>query len=253
MIKEKTIKHAGLDFKFVIDSSEFVEKLKDQYKPVIENLRKLLDKRDEYICKMHQMTKGTDVTMFLFANGLRVAKKASKLYGYNEKQYMALSYLNNTNMCKIEYLNKHLIGIGYRSLYKQELDKLVDNGCAIRVNNYYCSITDKGKQVIKSIYVAYRQDIDFFIKNKKPTRRTSISGKTNKYSEEERERRGNFYRLMMRPFWDGGYKVIPKDKDMRVTYLLDWIKQKQKEGQVVDDMYMRLVERWAAVKSFANL
>lgn len=253
MSKERIIKHKGLDLKFTIDTSELTEKIKEQYKPVIDNLKKLLNKRDEYIYRMHRMSRETDVTIFLFTNGLRVAKKANRLYGYSEKQYMALSYLNNTNMCKTEYLSRHLVGIGYPKILKPEVAKLIEDGCVIKLNEQYCAITDKGKKVIASIYKAYRQDMDYYMKNKKPTRKTSIKEKSNKYTEEERDRRSQHYKTMMRPFWDGGYKVIPKNKDMRVTYLLGWIEKRKAIGLFVDDIYMRYVEKWSATNAFANL
>jgi hypothetical protein len=253
MSKERTIRHKGLDLKFTIDVSELTEKIKEQYKPIIDNLKILLNKRDEYIEKMHNMTRDTDVTIFMFTNGLRVAKKANKLYGYSEKQYMALSFLGTTNMCKIEYLSRYLTGIGYPKILKPEIWKLVEDGSVIMLNQQYCAITDKGKKVISSIYKAYRQDMDFYMKNKKPTRKTSIRESKNKYTEEERERRSSFYKTMMRPFWDGGYKVIPKNKDLRVTYMLDWIEKRKADGLFVDDVYMRFVEKWSASNVFAKL
>lgn len=253
MSTERTIRHKGLDLKVTIDTSELTDKIKEQYKPIINNLKELLNKRDEYIAKMHNMTKATDITMFMFVNGLRIAKKANKAYGFSEKQYMALSYLSGTNMCKIEYLSRYLMKMGYAKILKPELAKLIDEGCIIMLNEKYCAITDKGNSVISAIYKAYRQDIDFYMKNKKVARKTSIKNTTNKYTEEERERRGKAYRLMMRPFWDGGYKVIPKNKDLRVKYLLGWIEKRNQSGLFVDDIYMRFVEKWSAVTPFAKL
>jgi hypothetical protein len=57
----------------------------------------------------------------------------------------------------------------------------------------------------------------------------------------------------MRPFWDGGYKVVPKNKDLRVKYLLGWIEKRRESGLFVDDIYMRFVEKWSAVTPFAKL
>jgi len=241
----RRISHKGLDLKFTIDTSALVDKIKDQYKPELDNLKKLLAKRDEYICRIHRMTKDLDTTIFMFTNGLRVARKARKAFGYSEKQYMALSFMANTNMCREEYLSRFLIKIGYSKITKMELEHLLLDGRIIKLERQYYAITDKGKSVVNSIYAAYRQDLDFYIKNKKVPRKTSIRNNPNKYSEAERERRSRAYKLMMRPFWDGGYKVMPKDRDVRVKYLLKWIEKKKADGFFVDDVYMRLVEKWS--------
>lgn len=52
----------------------------------------------------------------------------------------------------------------------------------------------------------------------------------------------------MRPFWDGGYKIMPKDKKVRVEYVLNWMDKKRKEGEELDEMYMRLVTRWSSAE-----
>jgi hypothetical protein len=38
---------------------------------------------------------------------------------------------------------------------------------------------------------------------------------------------------------------MPKNKDLRVQYLLGWIEKKKADGFFIDEVYMRLVEKWS--------
>jgi hypothetical protein len=50
---------------------------------------------------------------------------------------------------------------------------------------------------------------------------------------------------MMTPFWDGGYKVVPKSRKMRVDYLIEWIDKRKRSGLMVDEYYYNLLQKWS--------
>ncbi len=50
---------------------------------------------------------------------------------------------------------------------------------------------------------------------------------------------------MMRPFWDGGYKTLPRNRQKRVDYLIEWVQSKKSRGLPVDQAYYNYIQRWS--------
>lgn len=246
-MKERVIKYKGLDLKLNIDIDNIIDNVKEQYKPEVENLRKLIKKRHKYIHELHQLIKNKDVTMFMMVNAVKISRKMKKAYEINDKQAMILSYMYDVNMAKMDPINRYLETIHITKALRMDMDYLIDMGYIIKTSIYgYYGITDKGKRIIESVYNAYRQDYAYFIENRPSKRNYYYKAKGSKYSEQELEKRSQLYRQMMMPFWDGGFKVMPKDVNRRVDYLLEWIQQRKEKGMVVDPYYMKLVEKWSA-------
>lgn len=248
-MKERTIRYNGLDLKVTIDTDEMIEKVHNKYKPVIYEMRKIIDKRNKYISEMHKLMKDKESTMFLFVDAIQIQKKAKKAYGIGAKSYMVVTHMYKVNICLLSQIERYMKSIGFQGMSYAEMKTLVRAGYITEMDDRYFGITDKGRKVIESIYNAFRQDYDYFLKHKVNGQSTIARKRTsNKYTEEQKKERGDFYRKMMRPFWDGGYKVMPKDRNLRVDYMLKWMDKKKKEGEELDELYMRLVTRWSSAE-----
>lgn len=56
-MKERKIRYNGLDLKVTIDTDDMIEKVRNQYRPVISEMKKIIDKRNKYISKLHDLIK----------------------------------------------------------------------------------------------------------------------------------------------------------------------------------------------------
>lgn len=248
-MKERVIRYKGLELNLSFDINSIKREVKEEYQPEIQNLRKLLTKRQEYIHKLHQQMKEKDVTVFMLISASNIAKKVRKVYGTTHKQVMILSYLHSVNMGKPEQITRYMKSIGMNSVTHKDMRGLVELGYAVKspVVQYYAATTE-GKKIINSIYTAFRQDYAYFIENRgiKRDHKPPKKKKEGKYSEAERQKRSDFYKQLMMPFWDGGYKVMPKKVGLRIEYMTNWIRDRRSKGLPVDDLYIRLIEKWSA-------
>jgi len=246
-VRTRTIKFQGLDIKMNIDINDIVKKTSSKYKPKIDGYKKLVAKRNEYIHNMHQKMKDKEIGVYLIYDALRIMKKAKDAYDVDIRQLLTLSYLHSISMLRKDHINKYLIAIGCKPVTRIFLKKLVEYGYIMDAHKYaYYSITDKGRKIVDNIFLAFRQDYAFYEKNKPMKREYHTSQPAGtKYSDEEKEKRSILYRKMMTPFWDGGYKVVPKSRKMRVDYLVNWIDKRKRSGLMVDEYYYNLIEKWS--------
>lgn len=248
-MKERVIKYKGLELNLSFDVDAIKREVKEEYQPEIQNLRKLLTKRQDYIHKLHQQMKEKDVTVFMLISASNIAKKVKKVYDLGHKQIMILSYLSGVNMANPEQMTRYMKSIAMRSVTHGDMKALVALGYVVKSPIvYYYAATTEGKKIINSVYSAFRQDYAYFIENRsikrdhKPVKRK----KGEKYTEAERQKRSEFYKQLMMPFWDGGYKVMPKNVSLRIEYMTNWIRERRAKGLPVDDLYIRLIEKWSA-------
>mgnify|MGYP003333858239 FL=1 len=246
-MKERVIKYKGLELNLSFDVNAIKREVRDEYKPEIAGLHNLLDKRHDYIHKLHQLIKEQDVTVFMLISASNISKKVKKIYNLTHKQMMILSYMSSINMAHPEQVTRYMKSIGMRSVTHTDMKGLVNLGYMMQTPLvYYYAATTEGKKIIKSIYAAFRQDYTYFIENRGIKRNHYVRAKKeNKYSDEEKARRSEHYKQMMMPFWDGGYKVMPKNVILRIDYMTKWIQKRKEKGLPVDDMYYRLVEKWS--------
>lgn len=248
-MKERKIKYKGLDLKVTINTDELIDKVREQYRPVIGEMKKIIDKRNKYISKLHDLIKSKEATMFLFVDAVQIQRKAKKLYNIGPKAYMIITHMYKINIGNQSQLERYIKSIGFGTVTYGDLNILVKGGYLTELQDRYFGITDKARRAVDNIYNAFRQDYDYFVRNKVDGyAKTSLKKRENKYTDEQKQQRGDFYRKMMRPFWDGGYKVMPKDRNVRVEYVLNWMEKKRKEGEELDEMYMRLVTRWSSAE-----
>lgn len=248
-MKERVIKYQGLDLKLSFDIDSIRREVAAEYKPQIQQMKQIIDKRDKYIKSMHKSMRDIDTTIFVLIDAVKIYRKAKKAYNIGEKSMHILSYMNGINMCTIEQINRYMSSVFMPETNTGEMRKLIGKDYVVKIPlPYYFAITDKGKKIIKNIYRAFRDDFDYFKKNKPVKVNHKIRTPTGgKYSPEELEKRSQQYRRLMFPFWDGGYKVIPKNRSTRCSYLAEWITNRRKAGLEVDDYYMKLLEKWSAV------
>lgn len=246
-MKQRTIKYKGLDLQLNIDVDSLVENVRGKYKTEISRLRKLLNKRDKYIHELHQKIKDKDSIMYMMLDGVQIYKKVKHIYKLNSKELFILHYLNSVNMSKVSIINEYFDSISKKYTSRQEMYMLIEKGYVILVDRYgYYAITDNGRRVINSIFVALNQDYTYFNHNRiaKKNRRIHIEGHT-KYTPEERERRSAMYKKMMVPFWDSYIKMIPKDKKRRIEVIENWMAKQE----AVDPYYYELIEKWSDTQS----
>jgi hypothetical protein len=249
MKKQRTIKYNGLDFTINIDTKQIEDKVKGKYRPTIDGLRRLLNKREKYIQKLHNTLRDEDAIMFLFAGAKEVWRKAVKVHSLTPKEYIIITYLRGVNMATKEHITGHINSLGYAKAMYSDLCRLEKKGVIFRTPQYgYWAITDKGRKSISQVIQAIKQDYSYYKENKAKKHDHYIKEKstTPKYSPQELEKRSFLYKQMMRPFWDGGYKVLPRSKERRVEYLINWIQDKKARGITVDKVYYTYIERWSA-------
>jgi len=245
-VKSRTIKYKGLDIKMDIDIDNIIKKVSSKYKPEIENYRKLLTKRQEYIHEQHHLLKDKDAFMYMMYDACNISKKIKKVYGINNRQMMVLTFLYNLSMAKVEHINDYLASIACNNIGKVVIDYLIELGYVFKTPVFeYFAITDKGKRIVESAYTALRQDFSYYVKNRKSKRDYIRKKYGTKYTDEERQKRSFLYRKMMMPFWDGGYKVMPKDVALRISYMTQWITQRKSKGLDVDPYYHQLIQKWS--------
>lgn len=248
MKKERTIKYKGLDFTINIDTSEIEKKVRGKYRPTIDGLRKLLNKRERYIQKLHNTLRDEDAIMFLFAGAREVWRKAVKAHAMTAKEYIIITYLKDINMATTEHITGHINALGYAKAMYSDMCRLEKKGMVLRSPHFgYWAITDKGRKSIKQVIGAIKQDYAYYKQHKAKKHDHFVNPKptTPKYTPEEIERRSFLYKQMMRPFWDGGYKVLPRNRKQRVDYLIGWIQDRKMMGIKVDEVYYGFVQRWS--------
>lgn len=248
MKKERTIKYRGLDFTINIDTKEIENKVKGKYKPTIDSLRRLLNRRERYIQKLHNTLRDEDAVMFLFASAKEIWRKASTVHALTPKEYMIITYLKDINMARIDHITGHIQALGFNKVLYSDMCRLEKKGMVLRSPEFgYWAITDKGRQTISQVLSALKQDYTYYKQHKAAKHDHFVKPKstTPKYTPEEIERRSFLYKQMMRPFWDGGYKTLPRNRQKRVDYLIEWVQSKKSRGLPVDQAYYNYIQRWS--------
>jgi predicted transcriptional regulator len=254
MKKERKFSFKGVDVKFDINMESLIgglrEELKSRYKNKIDVLKELVRKRNEYIINMHNILRHKDSAMFIMLDAVHIYKKANSIYRINEKQMMILSYMCRTNMANRIHVSRYLKSIGYAKMVAKDADLLKERGFLIEVKEGFFGITDKGRKIIDNVYNAFKQDYAYFKKNQAPVQQHEEKRVIPRkfIPEEERDKKRQFYRAMMQPFWEYGLKKMPKDGLKRVEYINKYVKKLIELDMRVDPIYDRLIEKWSVPK-----
>ena len=129
-----------------------------------------------------------------------------------------------------------------------DMKSLSDKGLVVREGiGRFFYITDLGRQKLESVVSVYKSSMKYFVDNKKKfnTKKVYENGKrriTPKFSEEQKKERSIMYRKMMLPFWESGFKRVPKDKKLRVNTLADWLEKNDTEDK---EYYINYMKKWS--------
>lgn len=254
MKKERKFSFKGVDVKFDINMESLIsgirEDLRARYKGKINTLRELVNKRNQYIKSVHNILRERDSAMFIMLDAVHIYKKANALYGINEKQMMILSYMSRTNMSNKIHISRYLRSIGYPKVVKKDEDTLWQKGYIIGLKDGFFGITDAGRKIIDNVYNAFKQDYVYFRKNQSPVhqheeKRAPIRRPLTK---EEIDNKRHFYKTMMMPFWDINMKMMPKDREVRLKYVNQYLEKLKSNGQEIDPIYDTLISKWSVPK-----
>lgn len=242
--KQRIISYKGLDLGLNIDLTKIYEQVKEKYRPIFTTLKRMVLKREKYIKRLHKQLKKKDNIMYLWYYSTKIKSKAYEIYGLNERKIMFINYLYDKDYASFDAAIEQLRAVNVRIIMKREVKELVKDGYIgdTTYTNYYYA-TPKGKQVIEQVSEAIKKDFMYYMKNKINAHRYKAA-LGNKFSQEEKQKRAELYRVMMTPFWEMGKKKIPKDKGYRCEILKNWIDDKKKNHIEVDERIIQHYDRW---------
>jgi hypothetical protein len=244
---KRKITFNGLDINLDIDINKLVSDVKGKYKSEIDTLKKNVASRDKHILKLHKELKSKENMMYIFMMCCNIHEKVKDIYNINYNDYMILAFICDKDHIHKDKIKRYFACIGikvtsYRINKMIELDYIRNSP-----KSEYIYITDIGKNIVSSIAGAMKQDYEYYNKNR-PTKKSAISSIVNieksKYTEEERKSRSENYKIMMKPFWDSGYNMIPKDVGKRYDMLKSWIEVNPAERS--HKIYDKFLKRWGA-------
>ena len=235
----------GINISAFINTDELEKSLLAPYKERIKYLEAIVKKRDYYIKNMHFQLKKRKWIMYLGYISHNLMKPLPKRL--NMKRMLILFYMYERNYSAVTKIQKDFKELGVpHTKINPDVNYLIDIGLVAKDSRSFYYLLDKGREIVEYyekntiktfLHMAkIKQDISQ-MKNandslKKPT----------KYSEEQLKERRIKYVKLMKPFWDSGYKIIPKDKGKRIDILANWIKK----FDVKDEWYNQLVFNWGS-------
>ena len=208
------------------------------YKQKIKELEKILDKRDKYIIKLHDIARGKRIIFYTAAASHHTIKSLPKRLSVNRMTILCFLYEKDM-VRKSDLLRISANLILGQGKYITDIKNLLDLQLIKCENNLYY-ISDKGKEFVEYYEGNIRKNVKELLKESlRTTNRFPTEGK---YSEEEKEIRRERYRKIMRPFWDKNIKMIPKDVGKRVQILKEYIDKHPKDKEY----YTNLMLKWSS-------
>lgn len=243
--RQRSIKYNGLDIKLDIDINSLISNEKEKYKPEIAILKKNITSRDNYIKKLHGEIKKTENAMYVFIMCCRIHDKVKELYNISYGDYMILSYISEIDHVNTDRIIKYFKTLDIQ-ISKYRLKKMIEFGYVNKSpKSGYVYITDIGKKVVTAVVGAMKQDYSYYMNKRFSKKKILIHSRKenyNKYTEEERENRAKYYRVMMKPFWDSDIKKIPRDAMSRYILLKKWMAINVEDAK--DPIYTKLLNKW---------
>jgi hypothetical protein len=235
----------GINISAFINTDELERNLLAPYKERVKVLEAQVKKRDYYIKNMHfQLRKRKWIIYLGYISNSLMKPLPNKL---NIKRMMVLFYMYERNFTSVEKIKKDFSELNVPCTGMiTDMNYFIKSGLATRDGRGFYYLLDKGREVVeyyeknmlkRFLHMAkIKQDITQ-MKNpndslKKPT----------KYSEDEIKSRRITYTKLMKPFWESGYKIMPKDKGKRIDILAKWIK----EHNIQDEWYNKLIFNWGS-------
>jgi len=236
----------GINISAFINTDELEKTLLAPYKERIKYLEAIVKKRDYYIKNMHFQLKRKKWIVYLgYISHILMKPLPSKL---NIKRMMILFYMYERNFTSVEKIKKDFKELGVPSTtVLKDMNYLMSINLATRDGRGFYYLLDKGREVVE--YYEKNMLRKFFHMAKIKQDVTQIKDpneslkKPSKYSEEEIKRRRITYSRLMAPFWESGYKIMPRDKGKRINIVLGWIKK----NNIQDDWYTKLIFKWGSM------
>lgn len=235
----------GINVSAYINTDELERTLLAPYKHRLKVLEAQVKKRDYYIKNMHfQLRKRKWIVYLGYISDMIMKPLPRKL---SMKRMLILFYMYERNFTSVEKIIKDFkeLGAAYGHV-RMDIRILVDSDIVIKDGRGFYYLSDKGREiveyyernmVVKFLHMAkIKQDVTQ-MKNANDSLK-----KPSKFSDEELKARRIRYAKMMQPFWDAGYKRMPKDRGKRIDVLLAWIK----EHNIQDEWYNKLVFNWGS-------
>ena len=235
----------GINISAYINTDELEKEIIAPYKQRIKLLESQLKKRNWYIKNMHYQMKRKKWIMYIGYISHNLIKPLPKLL--TPKRLLILFYMYEREFTSIIKMRKDLaeLGIPVKNIYV-DFKFLVGFGLAAKDKRDFYYILDKGKEFVE--YYEKNMKVKFWHMAKIKQDISQIKGepnqvkKENKYSKEELDARRKTYVKLMTPFWEQGYKKLPKDPSKRINALVKWMK----ERNVQDEWYTKLIFNWGS-------
>jgi len=235
----------GINISAYINTDELEKTILAPYKERVKVLEAQVKKRDYYIKNMHFQLKRRKWIMYLGYISNALMKPFPKKL--NMKRMLVLFYMYERNFTSVEKIKKDFKELGVPSTtVLKDMNYLMQSSLATRDGRGFYYLLDKGREVVE--YYEKNMIRKFFHMAKIKQDVTQMKNpndslkKPSKYSEEELKNRRIRYAKLMKPFWDSGYKIMPKDRGKRINILVNWIK----DNKIEDAWYNQLIFNWGS-------
>ena len=236
----------GINVSAYINTDELERAILAPYKERVKVLEAQVKKRDYYIKNMHFQLRKRKWIMYLGYISHELMKPLPKRL--NIKRMLILFYMYERNFTSVEKIKKDFKELGVASTtILVDMNYFISANLATRDGRGFYYLLDKGREVVeyyekntvrKFLHMAkIRQDV-IQMKNANDSLK-----KPSKFSEEELKNRRIRYAKLMKPFWDSGYKIMPKDRGKRINILASWIK----DNNIQDEWYNQLIFNWGSM------
>jgi hypothetical protein len=235
----------GINISAYINTDELEKQLLTPYKEKIKVLESQLKKRNWYIKNMHFQLKRRKWLMYIGYISNNTFKPLPKLLTH--KRLLILFYMYEREFTSILKMKKDLaeLGVPIKNIYT-DFKYLVGSGLVSKDKRDFYFIMDKGREFVE--YYENNMKVKFWHMAKIKQDISQIKGepnqvkRENKYPKEELDARRKTYVKLMTPFWEQGYKKLPKDAFKRIDLLVKWMK----ERDVQDEWYTKLIFNWGS-------
>ena len=243
MQSEKVFTHKGIKVKMNVDLESYKKDVVQPYKDYISVLEKNINKRDKYIKKVHTQLRNAENIFFSMYASVKINSLITN--GLSLKRLIILNYLNGVDFAKADWITKYIKNAGINSSCSHRDINALESLGMISHNNVRNGhfITYKGKDEVKKMTEIYTSSINFYLKNKSKIVKRNPNRRV--FKEHEKERARQYYVKMMTPLWESGLNTMPKSKSARIDIISKWIKNKIAEGQEIDELYYKLIQKWS--------
>lgn len=232
----------GIEFVVSINDKVLEKKIIGPYIERISFLEKLLEKRETKIYNYHKEFRNPRIAAIFGVVADEVMKPIKG--SVNSKKILLLQFLYDKGIVSSDKIVKYAKDLGIKGVgYNTYVNSMHKTGLLQRDKKGYYYISDKGKEVVE-YYVKNSFSLFFDLYKSNPKYKWKFDPYSKKFSEEEIEKRRDRYRKMMKPFWDNGYNVMPRNDSEKIKIVTKWMEK----HKVKDEFYTKLLLKWVSKK-----